>query len=55
MAGANEADGTDRVGGEMLAEALVEGKEGRLHGFHEEAVVLEGGFEDLFKLTGIEG
>jgi hypothetical protein len=36
------------------AEALIEGEEGRLHGFHEEAVVLPGGGEDFLKLAHVE-
>ena len=40
---------------EMLAEALVEREEGRLHGFHEEAVVLAGCGEDFLKLANVEG
>jgi hypothetical protein len=55
MAGAHEADGANRVCFEMLAEALVEGKERRLHGFHEETIVLVGGGEDFFELGDVEG
>jgi hypothetical protein len=55
VAGADEADGADGIGFEMLAEALVERKEGRLHGFHEEAVVLAGCGEDFLKLANVEG
>ena len=54
VAGANEADGTDGVLFEVLAETPVEGKEGRLHGFHEEAIVTSGSGEDLIELADIE-
>lgn len=54
VAGTNKADGTDRVLIEVLAKTLVEGKEGRLHGFHEEAVVTACGGEDLLELADIE-
>ena len=54
MAGADKADGADGVGFEMLAEAMIKGKEGRLHGFHEEAVVSAGGGEDFLELANVE-
>jgi hypothetical protein len=54
MAGANKTDGTDGVGLEMAAEPLVEREKGRLHGFHEEAVVAAGGGKDFNKLALIE-
>jgi hypothetical protein len=55
VAGAHEADGADGVALEVLAEPLVEGEEGRLHGFHEEAVVGARGGEDLLELAHVDG
>ena len=54
MPGANEADGTNGIGVEMLAQAPIQGKKGRLHRFHEEAVVKTRGSKDLFKLGEVE-
>jgi hypothetical protein len=39
----------------MPAETLVEREERRLHGLHEEAVVLAGGFENLLELVKVQG
>ena len=54
VAGAHKADGADGIRYERFAKALVEGKEWRLHGFHEEAVVLTGGGEHVLNLADVE-
>ncbi len=55
VAGANEADGADGVGFEVGKEAPVEREEGRLHGFHEEAIGATRGVEDLGELALVDG
>jgi hypothetical protein len=55
VAGADEADGADGVGLQMLGEALIEREEGRLHGFHEETVAPPCLGKDTFKLVNVEG
>jgi hypothetical protein len=55
VAGANEAHRPDRLCFEMLAEALVKREKRRLHGFHVETAMAVGGFQNLLKLTDVEG
>ena len=55
MTGADEANGTDGIAFEMLAQFDIEREEGRLHRFHEDAVVGAGGGEDAFELIHVEG
>lgn len=54
VAGAHKADGADGVGFEVGDEAAVEREEGRLHGFHEEAIGAARGVENIAELDGVE-
>ena len=55
MAGADEANGANGLGLQVLAQLYIQGEEWRLHGFHEDAVVGASSDEDLFQLADIEG
>jgi len=55
VACADEAYLPDGVRDKVFAETLVEREEGRLHRFHEEAVIETGGVQHLVELALIEG